>query len=265
MPSVFSRSYLTNGLVAYWKLNDGSGIAAADSSGNNNNLSLIGGPSWQPDYLTLNGSTQYGDAGSNFVASLDQQDKTICAWINKTGSSQRGIVDRTFNTPGVGYGGWGLWVQNNGSLMWIVVDSAPFFDTGAAGVTLGSRTFVTVVWHYSIQRADFYINGVVDSFVGNGAATEQPSGTASLEVGNLRNNLSGGTYAFDGSIRDVGIYNRALSAAEIQTNFLTTEFNTNVVVPDLLYYKMTEHAQSNPRFIWRTVPLMAAPLAWCLQ
>jgi hypothetical protein len=243
---VFSNDYVSNGLVAYWKMNDGAGSTALDASGNQNNLALFGSPVWGSNYLNLNGSTQYGDAGSNYVAALDQQDKTICAWINKTGSSQKGIVDKSFNTPNVGYGGWGFWVQSNQSLMWITVDSQPFYDTGASGIALGSWTFVTVVWNYSIQRADFYINGILNSSVGNGAASEFPSATADLQVGNLRNNLSGGSYAFDGSMRDVGIYNRALSPAEIQTNFLNTESNTNVAIPDLLYYKMTEQAQSNP-------------------
>jgi hypothetical protein len=244
-PSVFIRNYITNGLVAYWKLNDDQGITAADSSGNSNQLSLIGNPLWQPDYLALNGSTQYGSAGSQFPA-LEQHDKTICAWVNKTGSSLKGIVDKSFDLPGAGQGGWGLWVQSNNQLMWVTTDGAPFYDAGGAGVSLGSWTFVTLVWHYSIQRADFYINGVADSFVGNGGAAEQPSGTADLEVGNFRNNLGGGSNDFDGAIRDVGIYNRALSAAEIETNFFATEFNTNVTVPDLLYYKMTEYAYSNP-------------------
>lgn len=241
-----SNTYVPNGLVAYWKMNDGAGNTALDASGNGNILSLIGSPAWGTDYLNLNGSTQYGDAGSNYITALDQQDKTICAWINKTGSSMKGIVDKSFNTPDVGYGGWGFWVQSNQNLMWVTVDSKPFYDTGAAGIALGSWTFVTVVWNYSIQRADFYINGILNSSVGNGAASEFPSDAADLQVGNLRNNLSSGSYAFDGSMRDVGIYNRALSPAEIQTNFLNSEYNTNVAIPDLLYYKMTEQAQSNP-------------------
>jgi len=241
----FSGQYLTNGLVAFWKFNDGMGATAADASGNGYNLSLAGSPAWGLNYLDLNGFTQYGDAGSNFVTVLDGQDKTICAWINKTGSSQKGIVDKSFNTPGVGYGGWGFWVQPNQQLMWLVADSDPLYDAGAAAVVLGSWTFVSVVWHVSTQTADFYLNGVIDSSVGNSAA-EFPSDTADLLVGNLRNNLSNGTYAFDGAMRDVGIYNRALSAAEIETNFLATELSTNVAVPDLLYYKMTEGAQSNP-------------------
>ena len=239
-------SYISNGLVAYWKLNDGGGTVGADSSGSGNNLSLAGFPTWGSNYLTLNGSTQYGDAGSNALASLDQHDKTVSAWIKKNGSSWKGIVDKSFNTPGVAYGGWGFWIQSNGKLMWSVQDGLEFYDDGFVSVTTNSWTFVTVVWRKSASSAEFYVNGLLNSIVNNGAADERSSGIANLQAGDLRNDLSDGIYAFDGSIRQVGIYNRALSAAEIRTNYLATELSTNVSYPSVLYYKFTEHTQTNP-------------------
>lgn len=36
----------TNGLVGYWKLNDGSGTSAVDSSGGGNTGTLTNGPTW---------------------------------------------------------------------------------------------------------------------------------------------------------------------------------------------------------------------------
>ncbi len=240
-----NSAYITNGLMVWWKCNDAGGTTAADSTGSGINLPLINSPSWGPNYLTLNGTSQYGDAGSNRLTSLDQHDKTICAWINKNSSSFKGIVDKDYVDDGVGYGGWGFWVLSNNHLDWWVEVNQDLQDDGAASVTVGQWTFVAVVWHYTIQQADFYINGVLNSSVNNGAAVEFPSKTADLEVGNLRNNLSGGAYAFDGSMRDVGIYDRALSAAEVKSNYLGSELSTNVSVPDLLYYQMTEHTQSN--------------------
>ena len=103
------------------------------------------------------------------------------------------------------------------------------------------------MWRHSASSAEFYINGLLNSIVNNGAASERSSGIADLQVGDLRNNLAGGTlYAFDGSIRQVGIYNRALSVTEIRTNFLATELSTNVTYPSILYYKFTEHSETNP-------------------
>ena len=240
----FVSHYITNGLVEWNKFNDGAGAIAADSSTNGNTIPLIGSPSWGSNYLILNGLNQYGDAGSAQLTSLDRHDMTICAWINKTGSSQKGIVDKSFDTGG-GYGGWSFQVLGDNRLDWWVEDGLDLQDNGGATVNLGQWTFATVVWHYATHAADFYINGALNSQVQNGAPIENPSGSADLEVGNMRNNASGGAYAFDGSMHDIGVYNRALSAAEVETNYLTSEFNTNVSIPDLLYYEMTNYPQSN--------------------
>ena len=43
--------YITNGLAAYWKLDDQSGTNAADSSGNGVTMPLYGSPSWGSNYL----------------------------------------------------------------------------------------------------------------------------------------------------------------------------------------------------------------------
>jgi hypothetical protein len=246
---IFS-GYIANGLVEWNKLNDGGGTVAADASGNGNTLPLFGAPAWSSGWLNLNGTSQYGDAGSNQLSSLDQHDLTICAWVNKNTSSLKGIVDKSFAVAGVGYGGWSLRALADNQLDWWIENGLDYTDGGAETITLGQWTFVTVTWHYLSGRADFYINGVLNSEEINGAPIENRSGSADLEVGDMQNNGFGGAYAFDGALHDVGIYNRALSAAEIGSNYLGTEFNTNVNVPDLLYYKMTESAQTHaPAFL----------------
>ena len=68
-------------------------------------------------------------------------------------------------------------------------------------------------------------------------------------MGNLQLATNAQSYLFDGSIRDVAIYDRVLSAGEILTNFFNTEPSTNVPYPDLLYYKMTEYGQRNAALV----------------
>src|SRR5580698_2995402 len=70
------RGYIPNGLVAWWKLNDDSGTMAADSSGNGHAMTLVGSPTWGANDLTLNGTSQYGDAGTN-AAEVAQRDMTV--------------------------------------------------------------------------------------------------------------------------------------------------------------------------------------------
>lgn len=233
-----NAGYINNGLIAYWKLNEAGGSVAIDSTGNGNALSLIGAPSWGANYLALNGSTQFGDAGTN-SAELTFQDMTISAWIKKAGSSYKSIVDKSFDVPGLGYGGWGLRIQSDGHLFFWGGQAC--VDNGTQTIHPGEWAFVTVIWHAASYNADFYINGILNSINNNSATVNLPTeGRADLQLGNMQNNSGNGTYAFDGFIRDVGIYNRALTGAEVATNFLATEPTTLVVFPDQLYLKMTE-------------------------
>ncbi|MBI3415695.1 MAG: hypothetical protein HY043_10335, partial [Verrucomicrobia bacterium] len=41
-----SRAATVPNLVGYWKLDDGSGLSAVDSSGNGNTGTLVNGPTW---------------------------------------------------------------------------------------------------------------------------------------------------------------------------------------------------------------------------
>jgi Concanavalin A-like lectin/glucanases superfamily len=246
MESNFVSAYLTDGLVEWNKFNDADGTVAADASGNGNTMTLVGSPNWGPGYLTLDGSTQYGDAGTNQLSFLDLHDLTICAWIKKVSPSFKGLVDKTFSVPGVGYGGWGFRVLENNRLDWWVQDNQDLVDLGPATVALGEWTFVAVAWHYTAQKADFYIDGILSSTVGNGAANQHPGGPAHLQIGNMANNSANGVNAFDGSIRDVAIYDRVLTGEEIGRNYLSSETSSNVPVPDMLYYKFAESTETNP-------------------
>jgi hypothetical protein len=239
--------YITNGLTAYWKMNETNGSTAHDSSGNVLDLPLAGNPSWGSNCLILNGSTQYGDAGSNALTNLDNHDITICAWIWTGSTSAQGIVDKDFYSGKADYGGW-CFLLDNGQLSWSVENGPNLADTGPASVPLGQWTFVAVTWSYPNGQdnlVSYYINGILNSSVGAGSAIEAVSGSADLEVGNIRNNESNGLFAFDGYMHDVAIYNRPLTSWEIAFNFLSSEFVTNVTNPDLLYYKMTETNQTS--------------------
>jgi hypothetical protein len=244
--------YITDGLVAYWKMIDGSGTNATDFSGNSLALPLINSPSWGSNDLILNGTNQYGDAGSNALTNLDNHDMTICAWINTLSTALQGIVVKDYYDFGShAYGGWWFAIESN-QPSWNLLSFTNLFDSGSAIVPLGQWVFVAVTWHYpnnSNNEARFYINGQLNSNPSGNNISEALSGQAHLFVGNLQLATNAQSYLFDGSIRDVAIYDRVLSAGEILTNFFNTEPSTNVPYPDLLYYKMTEYGQRNAALV----------------
>ena len=259
---------VTNGLVAYWRMNDVPGTnVAADSSGNSNTLTLYptnNPPRFGSGYLTFNGSNQYGQALSAGFTNLDEHDMTICAWINKTGISHKGIVNK-YDASGSSEG-WSFQVATNDELDWFVnPKDTDLTDTAPGTVPLGQWTFVTVVWQYpntGSNTVSYYINGILHSSSGTGGTQQGSSGTTPLQVGTIWGTNS---YDFDGAMHDVAIYNRALSSNEVAVNYLSTEFETTVPSPDLLYYKMTEYDERSitPPFVLLTVQCPVSPTGSC--
>lgn len=201
----------------WWKLDDGSGTNCADASGNSRVGTAVGSPSWgtgqKGGCIVLNGSTQYISGGTGLTG-VDVHDKTISCWIKKTGTSLKGVVDKDFDSGS--FGGWGFWTQAavNKCQFW-AASNKNLSDNGSLTFTLGVWTHVAVTWNVTTKTARFYINGVFNSTQSDGSIGENSSGSADFEVGNLRNNLSSGTYAFDGSIDDVRVYSTILTDQEI--------------------------------------------------
>ncbi|GEC36467.1 hypothetical protein EME01_05390 [Sinorhizobium meliloti] len=216
-------------LVAHWKLNETTGTSAADSSGNGNTGTLQGGMDAASDTvagqvgtaLNFNGSSDYINLGSS--ASLDDLfvgGGTISAWIypESYGNFNQGrILDKGAESND----GW-TWkfVDSGGSLMFYidhtstVVDAAGMWATNTA-ITLNTWTHVAVTFN----QDDFnnvpamYINGQPVAY------TELWEPTAAFDSDATHNMYMGVRDPilrwFDGRIDDVRVYNRVLTAAEI--------------------------------------------------
>jgi hypothetical protein len=209
-------SSLAQGLVGYWTF-DGSKTQStiADSSGYGNNGYFIGGATSSAKVagklgqaLKFNGSGTYIDTGSNSITGTSPF--TISAWINTSvGCGYSGAVSMgasltsqsayigTVGTAQVGTScsiGGGFYGHNYGtgvtaSNQW--VHEVMTFSGGSGGTTI------------------LYINGVnkvSSTYTPNLASTYR-------RIGRIASDTS---YDFNGSIDDVRIYNRALSAAEVQ-------------------------------------------------
>ncbi len=72
-------------LVAHWKLDDGAGTTAIDSSGNGNNGVLTGNPQWAVGKLggalDFDGNGDYVDCGNAQIFSITDA-FTLTVWVN---------------------------------------------------------------------------------------------------------------------------------------------------------------------------------------
>ena len=213
----------TGGLVGHWKLDETSGTTASDSSGNNNNNGTYeDGPTLGATPATNFSGTSVSFDGNNdnvFIpddSSLRVTDMTVSAWVKIPGSIPGGW--RTIVEHGRGTDNWfGLW-KRSGS------DRFHFRWANNGGSTISADTNATIdadKWYHVVgtldsmaNEAKIYLtdsegNTVVDTTISNPTFPSATSGDLTLGENN------DGNEAFEGSIDDVRIYNRALNATEV--------------------------------------------------
>ena len=221
---------LTTGFVGYWPFDDASGTTAKDSSGNGNNGTLVGDATWGTGYLfgclSLDGQSGYVRVPS--TPNLDRITNvvTICAWVkfgtnivHNAGDMQdvaRKVISETSNPAP--YSAYDLVVQDFGGGTFKARIGVTRSTDSTRGTSNWGNAHTYGPWYhlagvYDGSTVQLYVNGMLESsvaFSGPILQTSQP-----LCIGRY------GTVgeALNGLIDDLRLYNRALSAAEIQTLF----------------------------------------------
>ena len=199
-------------LVGWWKFDEGSGTAANDSSGHNNNGTVNGSAAWTGGQI--NGALSF-DGSDDYVAiptfSVSTNNGAIGLWFETS-------ADFTANYAGQGY----LINKDSQSFSYLAVTGNGTVPYGINGETnVNNDYFVVIngvvpvgVWNhifvsFSNKTAKTYLNGVLIQTL--------PVTNSSL----ILYRIGGRTQVFfHGKIDDVRIYNRALSGAEIQQIYL---------------------------------------------
>jgi len=216
-PSVSSSS-ISSGLVGYWSFNgeDVSGTTAYDRSGNNNNGTNSGAT---PTLGKLGQGMSFNGTSSNIAIANNSSLKpslpvTLSAWFRTEDAGVRQNIITT-DTVSPYYGIW-LQVSTTGKI------SISYGDGGTPGpesrrtkdgaTTLSANTWynVTVVINGPTD-INIYLNGVDDGGTYSGTGDALTYSTGEMFIGQA----SASNSVFDGSIDEVRMYNRALSADEV--------------------------------------------------
>ncbi len=217
------------GLVGYWKMDDYVNGNTTDSSGQGNNGSVIGATynsgRWNSGYR-FDGLNDYISAGNatniNFGAN---QDFSVSAWINTNTVNYQNIIGRglvgsgcTLSTSRGYLLSMGVSLSNN--LDWKL-------NTGSAQscVQITSATNLSKnTWYHVAATADrdgngvIYLNGVADKTASISAFNSTLETEYPLRIGAY---LTATYYPFNGTIDEARIYNRSLSASEVQELYLS--------------------------------------------
>jgi len=203
-------------LVAHWRLDDGSGTTAVDSSGNGHDGTLLLDPQWVAG--KYGGALEFaGISGQRvemegYEGILGTQNRTAMAWVKTTG-----------------YGDWISWGQNTNTQKWIgrINDNAGNGAVGAlrtecsGGYIISTTVLTDGEWHHltsvlesagspTVEDIKMYVDGVQEAISG-----VQPVGIDTVGGRNVW--IADGHHdrPLPSLIDDVRLYNHAMTQAEI--------------------------------------------------
>jgi len=195
-----------NNIVSYPK----SGTAWYGLTGSYS-ASLVNGPTFDP---SNGGSIVFDGVDDQATTNVPgQSTATLMAWVYPYTSSDasglyfEGIIDN--DTPGLYGQGFGP----NGSTYGAILDDT-FWGTG---VTVDLNAWQLVAMSFNSNTAKFYKNGVE-------AASFSYTQGALTSTNYLIGKSNANAQYFNGKIANAKIYNRALSAAEIQQNYQAEQY-----------------------------------------
>ncbi|MEK7618295.1 MAG: LamG domain-containing protein, partial [Patescibacteria group bacterium] len=207
---------------------ENAGSTAYDRSGNGNNAALVNSPSWVAGQygraLSFNGTSQYVNLGNSSTL-RPAGAFSVAAWVNANASqvAYPQIISSGDNT---GVTGWNLYIQNGsnqGAASFIIKDSGAWGTCYALGTTnLKGAGWKFVVGTFDGTNIRIYVDGVLQTSDTCSGAIQYGT-SPSAEVGR-KFNTAADTY-FTGSIDEVALYSRVLTAAEIAAMFTNSAFN----------------------------------------
>jgi len=210
------------GLVAYWTFDEGSGTTVYDYSGANATGSLMGGATWIAsgplgNAISFDGSTAGIVFNEGLNSLLSTGDLSICAWVNPVNPEASGVpytllasnhdeayIVSSWDPP------WNMFLvftdDGYDTAAESGIEEAPFINFDSWNQVCITRSSGNLV--------NFYINGVLsgDPNQSIGAPAPDPESYSAIGVTLGMPN----EYFFNGAVDDYRIYNRVLSANEIQ-------------------------------------------------
>jgi hypothetical protein len=219
----YSPKIVTDGLVMYWdaansKSYPGSGTTWSDLSRGRNNGTLVNGPTFDSG----NGGSIFTDGGSQYIASSYfgniTDSFTFSVWFkNDNYSEYKMPLVRGRDASG---NGWSLYIKiettgiSESAAVTTSGGAVQFSATGTSTLVLNKWYYLTGVWTAGVSIRH-YVNGVLEATT-NTSSTNLRTSTDGWVIGSINTtNFTSGYNAI------TQIYNRVLSATEIQQNYNT--------------------------------------------
>lgn len=223
--SSYATQVAASSPVAYWRLGEGSGTSASDSSGNSHAGTYTGTyTQGVSGALTTESNTAvtfgggYVDAGSSSAFNITGTALSIEFWARGTPGAYNYLVSRTDG----GSQGYALYTGGDAQLHFYLGRSGGLHISGSVtGVWDGAWHHVAAV--YNGTQMQVYVDGALKLAEAETASITGYSGSLRLA------GYNGGGYGLSGSLDEVAIYSGALSAATIAAHAAANPPDTKVL------------------------------------
>ena len=232
-----AQADLSEGLVGYWKFDEGVGTTAADASievypaQTPHTATLYNGVGWSDGAigkaLSFDGTDDYASVAA--APEIDNLGPLTCAVWMYTTTENGCVLDKGGRKALMLYGN----ANNPRNLRFSVAYSTANLNKYSASnnIPLNQWAHVAVTWDGtpSASGVRMYINGAETSYSASydGQGTPDSEANYSLFIGKYIY-ASAPNHYLHGSLDEVAIYNRALSASEIQELYTLTASGSSV-------------------------------------
>lgn len=188
----------------------GTGTTWFDTSGNGNNGILGNGPTYLQERgrgsIAFNGTSSYATGSLN----VSGQNITANIWCypSTTGSYRTPLTNEVFDNVMTGY----AIQQRNNTTFWVAVGIWGVATEVVSNIPYTINQWINLTLTYNGSTLSGYKNGIL--FGTTPCSRSFSAGSLIVGAG-----PRGQSEHFSGSISTVQIYNRALTAAEVQQNF----------------------------------------------
>jgi hypothetical protein len=207
---------VTDGLVlaldaANPKSYPGSGTTWTDLSGNGNNGTLVNGPTFDSankGSIVFDGTNDRTDIANSSTINITGSNITLCALVNPSLFKQAmAFVHKNFQYTIAFYGN-----ASSGTITYADSSNWSYANFGQHGNFLPNK------WYYIVATKNS--SNIVTIYANNTVIISKSFGSSITSTGNLLNVGNYSTnYYFDGKISHCKIYNKTLTASEINQNF----------------------------------------------
>jgi uncharacterized repeat protein (TIGR01451 family)/PGF-CTERM protein len=214
MPGIQAQD---DGLVAEWHFDEGSGNVLKDSSGNGNDGTIYGATWVEGKFgqaLSFDGVNDYVEVPDSPKLSGGGNSLTVEAWVKPESVSTHVVIGKYRD---ISSKDWGINILRN-KLHFQYEFKGNNYDSFYGNSNLNTNVWyhVAFVYSYTDKTTILYLNGMNDGM--RTLPTDLPDTDTPVQIGRV-----GGSYGnvnlFKGLIDEIKIYNRALSAEEIKSNY----------------------------------------------